>query len=326
MKYFITGATGFVGSWVAQFLTEKGADVTCLVRKTSNLRWLESLPVSFHSGSLEDIESLKAGVQDSDFVLHIAGVTKALSTEEYYHGNVTATRNLLQAVREVNSSIRQFVHISSVAACGPSPSADLAGESLPCRPITEYGRSKLHSEEVVSKFQSDLPVVILRPPAVYGPRDGDVFEVFKNIYHRINLMVGWHDQLVSLIHVWDLAKAIILAAESPRATGETFFVCDDHPYFWSEVTHLMEKVMDRKALTVRLPFFLGEFAAGCVETIARLRGKATILNRDKIREVRQPFWTFSNRKIKENLNFQQTVSLEEGIKNTFAWYREQGWL
>ncbi|NIV13398.1 MAG: NAD-dependent epimerase/dehydratase family protein, partial [Aliifodinibius sp.] len=206
MKYFITGATGFIGSWVAQLVTKKGEEVHCLVRRTSNLQWLQELPVHYHYGTLADPNSLKEAVENADYVLHIAGVTKALSIQDYYQGNVKATRNLLEVVREVNPKLKKFIHVSSQAAIGPSPTSTPIDENSPANPLTDYGRSKLETEQVVREFMDILPITILRPPAVYGQRDTDVFEVFKNIRYGLNLKVGNTDQLVSIIQVMDLAR------------------------------------------------------------------------------------------------------------------------
>ncbi|RMH77239.1 MAG: NAD-dependent epimerase/dehydratase family protein [Calditrichaeota bacterium] len=326
MRYFVTGGTGFIGSWVVQLLVEKGEEVCCLVRKTSNLRWLKDLPIQYHYGSLLEPDSLKDGVKDADYVLHIAGVTKALTVADYYRGNVEATRNLLQVVQETNSRLRKFVFVGSQAAIGPSPSPEPLTEDSPPHPVTDYGKSKLQAEQAVREFMERLPITILRPPAVYGPRDTDVFEVFRNIRRGINVKVGRTDQLVSIIHVLDLARAILLAAEHPDSTGQTYFVCNDTPCAWSEVIAILQRLMQRRARTIAIPYPVAYAFAGILELAARVQRKPTILNRQKIREVSCPYWVISNEKIRRELGYASQFTLEEGLRNTLEWYRAEGWL
>lgn len=326
MKYFITGATGFVGSWVAKKLIEEGASVRCLVRKTSNLHWIEHLPLEYHYGSLSDTESFKNGIKDADYILHIAGVTKALDIKEYYRGNVQATENLLTAVSEVNPKIKKFVHISSQAAVGPSESEMPINESHPCNPVTDYGKSKLETEQVVQQYFDKLPITILRPPTVYGPRDTDVFEAFRNVKFGINLKIGKIEQYVSMIHVFDLAQGIIHTAESDRGLGETYFICNDQTYSWSQVVGEIKKMMSKKPVNLSVPYPVAYGIASIIEFGALLRGKPTILSRQKMLEIREPYWTASNQKIKTELGFSPKLKLEEGLEITYRWYKENHWL
>lgn len=326
MNYFITGATGFVGSWVAQELSRKGEQVTCLVRKTSNLKWLKGLPAAYHYGSLLEPETLKEGIRNADYVLHIAGVTKALSLKEFYSGNVEATRNILEVVKAENPGIKKFVHISSQAAAGPSAGKLPKDETAPANPLTDYGRSKLQSEETARQYMEFFPLTILRPPTVYGPRDTDVFEVFKNVRMGVNLKVGSNDPVVSIIHAFDLARGIMVAAEHPKSSGETFFITNEEPCAWSEVIDILQKLMHKKVLTIPIPYPLAYSAGAAMELAARLSGKPTILNRQKIREVRAGYWVASSRKIKEYLGFTPRLSLQQGLKETLEWYQEHKWL
>ncbi|MFQ5582940.1 MAG: NAD-dependent epimerase/dehydratase family protein [Calditrichia bacterium] len=326
MKYFLTGATGFVGSWVAEKLTEKQAEVVCLVRPTSNLQWLEHLPVKYHRGSLFQPGSIEKAVEDADYILHIAGVTKALHREDYYKGNVETTRNLLKMVEQVNPGIKKFVLISSQAAAGPSPTREPIDESFPPRPISDYGKSKLQSEIVAKEYGDKLPITILRPPTVYGPRDSDVLEVFKNIKRGVSLKVGSVEQYISMIHVFDLAAGIILAAESGQATGKTFFICDDQAYPWSEIVNILKEVMGRRAVNVTVPYPLAYGVATVAELLSKMKGKPTVLNRRMMKEIQQPNWVISNKKIKTELHFSPGISLDKGLKITYDWYREHKWL
>ncbi len=328
MKVFVTGATGFVGSWVVEEWLRQYPDtqLVCLVRSTRNLRWLQHLPVILFTGSLSDPESLLPALRDVDYVLHIAGVTKALHIADYYRGNVAATQHLLEAVYRAAPGVRKVVHISSQAAVGPSPSPEPIDETHPCRPITDYGKSKLESEKIARRWMDRLPITILRPPAVYGPRDRDVFHLFKNLKWGIKLKIGGREQWVSIIHVFDLARGIVLAATHPASTGETFFICNDEVYPWSHITGLLQRIMGKKTLTLSIPYPIAYGAAAIIEAVAYLQRKPTILNRQKMHEVRQPYWGISNLKIRQQLGFQQAISLEEGLRQTLQWYLEQDWL
>lgn len=326
MKYFVTGATGFVGSWVAEKLVEKGETVICLVRKTSNLRWLKHLPVKYHYGSLLDKGSLEAGVKEADYIVHCGGVTKALSSEEYYLGNVNATRNLLKATTIVNQNVRKFVHISSQAAVGPSESINPILESHHCSPLTDYGKSKLETERVVHRFFDKLPIAILRPSTVYGPRDTDVLEAFRNVKYRINLKIGKIEQYVSMIHVFDLADGIIHTAQNESGLRETYFVCNDQPYSWTQVIGEIKKLMDKRPINLSVPYSVAYGIASIIEFVSRMRGKPTILDRQKMKELREQYWTASNQKIKTQLGFSPKISIEDGLRITLEWYKENNWI
>jgi len=326
MKYFVTGGTGFIGSWVVKKLVDKGESVVCLIRKTSNLRWVKDLPIEFITGSLFESSTYRKTLREADVILHIAGVTKALTSKEYYRGNVEATRFLLQTVQQVNPKIKKFVHISSQAAVGPSPTPEPIDETFPCNPITDYGKSKLASEELVKKYMDIFPVTIIRPPAVYGPRDTDVFEVFKSVYKGINLKVGFKEQIVSIIHVWDLVSGILLAAEHPDSTGQIFFVANDDPYRWNDVIEILKNIMGKKVINFSVPFFLAYGVASFIEMVAKIKRQPTILNRQKIIEVKQPYWVVSNRKITKMLGYHPEVSLEQGLRLTYEWYLQNHWL
>lgn len=323
---FLTGATGFVGSFVAQKLIERKHQVTCLVRNTSNRRWIEQLPLTYCTGSLYQPDSYKDAVKAADYILHIAGVTKALNRDEYYRGNVNATEYLLDTVVRQNPNIKRFLLVSSQAAVGPSPGPEPIDETAPMNPLTDYGKSKMEAERIAHNYMDKIPITIVRPPAVYGPRDTDVLNFFKNMKWGINLQVGRTDQLVSLIYVEDLAEGIIRAAFSSHTAGETYFLCEDPPYRWSEFARIAARVMGKKYITVRVPYFLAYGVATLLEIISQIQRQPTILNRQKMREIKEPYWALSCKKAEEHFGFRTTIPLPEGIRRTVEWYRQMGWL
>ena len=210
MRALLTGATGFIGSYFAQYLIEKGYQVRCLVRTSSNLRWIADLDVECVYGSLENNGSLKEALADVDYVLHLAGITKGLQEEDFIRHNVDGTKNLLQAVLESGQKFKRFLYVSSQAAAGPSATLQPLDEQSDLHPITPYGRSKLQAEQLVHSLSGHVPYTIVRPPAVYGPRDTDVLQFFKTVKMGLLPKLNGHDQYASIIHVKDLVRGLFL--------------------------------------------------------------------------------------------------------------------
>lgn len=325
-QVFLTGATGFVGSFVARELIARQHRVTCLIRSSSNRRWLNDLPVDYCIGSLMQTETFLEALKKSDYVLHVAGVTSAKNEQGYIEGNVRPTESLLRAIDTYHPEIRRFLLVSSQAAVGPSPSEKPIDESHPYQPLTDYGRSKMLSEKIAHGYISRIPITIVRPPAVYGPRDTGVYNFFKLINRGLNLMVGKTDQLVSLVYVEDLARGIVQAAFSPQSIGQTYFLCEEAPYYWSQVTQLTAQILNRKYLTIKLPYSFTYTIAFIVEKLTALSGSPSILNRQKMNELRQPFWVISPQRAQRDFQYQTVFPLPVGLKKTIDWYKEQRWL
>ncbi len=326
MRVFITGATGFIGSHLAEALYAKGYQLRCLVRKTSSLEWIKHLPIEYVYGSLFDIPVLRKGVEDVDYVYHLAGLTKASSKEEYFQGNHIATKNLLDAVVTSGVSLKRFVHISTQAAVGPSANGTPIDEETPFHPITTYGVSKMEAEKECLKLAGKIPVTITRPPAVYGPRDKDIFAFFKAMNSRFQPMIGFNDKHVSLIHVKDLVDGILLAGEHPVAVGKTYFISSERYYSWKDVGEVTSRVIGKGALRLRIPESAVYTIAAFAELFSLITRKAVLLNFEKARDIVQDAWTCSIAKAQRELGFSEKLSLEEGIRSTVAWYRDRGWL
>jgi nucleoside-diphosphate-sugar epimerase len=326
LNVLVTGATGFIGSHLAEALHRTGATVRCLVRSTSNTRWLKRLSVEEVHGDLFDAQVLRDAVSGVDLIFHSAGLTKARTAEEYIKANATGTRNLLEAAAAHNPGIRRFVHISSQAAVGPSPTKVPIAEETPAHPITGYGRSKWMAEQECHRLMGALPVTIVRPPAVYGPRDQDVFAFFQTMARGLQPMVGFRDTYVSLIHVFDLVRGFLAAAESTRSVGQTYFITSREVYNWKQVGEVTRRVMGVRAISVRLPKAAVYAVAAVAQGMASFGEKPALLNIEKAREMVQDYWTCDHRKALRDFGFQQEVGLEEGIRTTVSWYREQGWL
>ncbi len=324
--FFVTGATGFIGGFVIKQLIAQKHRVTCLVRASSNLQWLNDLPVTLCYGSTNEPGEFLPYLREAEFILHVAGVTKARDKGEFYRGNAQATEALLSALPQSNSNLQRFVLVSSQGAVGPSPGESPIDESHPASPLTDYGRSKLQAEIIARSFMDRIPVTIVRPPAVYGPRDKDTLNFFRLIKRGLNIMIGKVDQRVNMVYVEDLAAGIIQAALSPAAAGKTYFLCEKQSYLWSEVAGIAGRIMTKKYLTIRLPFPLVYGIAFFLEIGARAAGRTTILNRQKMAELKQPFWVVSPENAERDFDYVTRFSLDQGIQSTISWYREKNWL
>jgi dihydroflavonol-4-reductase len=326
MKILVTGATGFIGSHLAELLLKKNYSVRCLIRKTSNTVWLKDLPVELVYGDLFDAEALHRAVEGVDFIYHSAGLTKAKTEEEYFRGNSTGTRNLLDAVTEYNPGVRRFVLFSSQAAAGPSPTKDPIDESVPAHPITTYGRSKLAAEQECLNAAKTIKITIVRPPVVYGPRDKDVFEFFHTVSMGLQPMAGMKDKFVSMIHVSDLIRGTVMAAENPKALGQTYYISSKEVYNWRDLGEITRKALGNRVLRVRIPE-PGIYAIAAVaELMAKFSSKPALINFEKARDMVQNYWTCDASRAKRDLGFEQEMPLEAGITSTIQWYKDAGWL
>lgn len=326
MRAFITGATGFIGSFLAEELLKKKYQVRCLVRQSSDVRWIRGLNLEFHYGSLLNIDSLASGLQDCDCIYHLAGLTKARTEQEYFKGNFDGTRNLVDAALQFKDKIKRFVYVGSQAAVGPSPSMIAIDENHLPHPLTYYGKSKLAGEQYVQKHAAQLPVTIIRPPAVYGPRDKDVLEFFRTVSKGIIPRLGGKEQFLSLVHVRDLVRGILMAGENAKAEGQTYFICNQLPYSWDEVSRTTLKVLNKKGIRIPVPLTLMKVVALFGESVAALTKKPALVNNQKIIEMQQTYWTCSAKKAKMELGFVNEINLEQGIQETINWYQEQKWM
>lgn len=326
MKALVTGTTGFIGSHVAEALVARDYEVTCLVRRTSDLRWLADLGVKLAYGDVEDQESLLRAVEGQDYVFHCAGITKAKRARDYFVVNAQGTENVLRACRERQVALKRFVLVSSQAAAGPSGSRKPLSEEDPCKPITAYGRSKCEAERLVQQAGGAIPYSIIRPSAVYGPRDRDILFFFRMINRGVMIAMGRGERYLNLVYVDDLVRGILAAAEAKEGAGETYFVTNAQAHAWEEAVRIVAAALEKRYVRLRIPRALGYVGAFLAECAARLRGKPALLNRDKLRDILQPYWLCSPEKIEKQLGFRASVTFEEGARITARWYREHGWL
>ena len=320
---FVTGGTGFVGSHLAQVLLEHGySEVRCLVR--TRLKWLENIPVVPVRGILSDQALIADAVRDADFVYHLGGVTRARTYADLEAGNVTATQHLLDTIMAANPGIAKVLITSTLAAVGPAPDGR-ADESTSLRPVSRYGRSKAAMEAVVRDYASALPIVVVRPPSVYGPRDRDVFTFFKAVQQGFCPVLRG-DSGITLVHARDLARGMKEAAEAEATRGETYFIGNDEDVSWASLRRAVMAALGVRAITVPVPRMLVMPAAYLAEGLGKLLGQYPPFNLDKGRELLYTAKRCSSAKAAKDFGYRPRIPLAEGLSHTIAWYQAQGWL
>jgi dihydroflavonol-4-reductase len=269
---------------------------------------------------------LREALQGADYVFHIAGVTKAKKQRQYHDGNVLSTRNLLEAASKI-STIKKFCYVSSMTAIGPSHDGTPLTEDAPAHPITAYGVSKLEAETVCELYSSRIPIVILRPPAVYGPRDQDLLDIFRWVKRGFKPVFGSDKKRLSVIYGPELARAIVEATIAERTRGETYFVADATAYRFNDVMDQLAALFGRrKTISVRFPAPLFYSIAGIAELVSLFGTGPATLNIEKARDLLQMNWVCSPQKLEEHIGFRSQMPIKEGLEATIKWYEKFGWL
>jgi len=322
----VTGASGFVGSHLVDRLIAEGHQVKCILRKSSSTRWLDGKPVEIYNCGLFDKEALSNILKDADYLFHIAGVVKSKSDEGYYKGNVETTKTLLDVLCEVNTNIKRVVITSSLTACGPSLNDIICNEDTPEHPITTYGKSKLAQELLAKKYMDKLPITIIRPPAVFGPRDTEIYLVFKTYKMGLMTLVGFNKKELSLVYVDDLVNGIFISAISEKSIGQIYFIAAEEINTWPQVSSFIAKAFGKKALNIRFPHWLVYVVASFAQFFAMFSSQPATFNLEKARDFVQKSWTCDVTKAKKDLNYAQSISIEKAMINTIDWYKKMKWL
>jgi len=327
MRVMVTGASGFLGSHIAEQLAKEGHEVRVLVRNSSNRRFLADFPHEEAIGDVTDPASLPSALQEVDVVVHAAGLVKARSAAEFYAVNAQGTANLLAAVDQAAPHLRRFVYVSSLAAHGPSDDGQPRPPDSPPYPITVYGRSKLRGEELVQAWGRSDQAVIIRLPVVYGPRDPQLLPFFRLARWRIAPLLMGGRNCISIIYVEDAARAIAQAASAEADMSRKIYCTDDgNVYSWRDLLAAVEEAVGRRALRLSSPRWAFVATALLSETYGFFLRRAVSLTREKVLEMSQPFWVCSHETLRQDLGWSPQVGVKEGAKLTAAWYRRQGWL
>jgi nucleoside-diphosphate-sugar epimerase len=326
----VTGSSGFIGSHLVRGLLEQGATVRALVRPQSATKARDSR-VEYHEVDLLNERAVaESNVWDgATHVFHLAGLTVANSAEQFRLGNVQPIAHIVAALRS-RANPPHLILVSSQAAAGPARDRDapVSEGDLPA-PFEPYGRSKREAELVVEAASDSMPVTIVRPPAVYGPGDRDFLEAFKQALGAVALHASPPDSWFDLLHVADVVNALLLAAQSKASHGRTYFLSHDTPIRWRDLYDHVATSASVSATSVRhvqVPTVLMQGAAIVGDTIGLVTGRTPLLNSQKLLMSKPSFWLCSSQRIREELHWKPVVTPHNGVRETYLWYVDAGWL
>jgi nucleoside-diphosphate-sugar epimerase len=327
MKVCLTGGNGFLGSHILDGLQNAGIRTSLMLRRTADTgfiaRHLKHVDIRY--AELGDADTVEKALRGVEVVIHCAGKTKALRNSEYEMVNGAGTRSIVTAANNRADSIRHLIYISSLAVSGPGTLSRPARESAPPHPVSIYGRSKWAGEEAVQQ-NCRSTWTILRPAAVYGPRDRDFLKVFKAVKMRFMPLFDNRQRPLSLAFAPDVAAAVIACLGQPKALGKIYHVAAAQPSSTEELLRTIAARMGKRPWRVTLPNRVLYPLGGLQEMLARFTGRPGILSRDKAREISAPGWVCTTERIARDLEFYAPTPLSQGISETLDWYRRQGWL
>jgi nucleoside-diphosphate-sugar epimerase len=322
----VTGASGFIGSHLVDALVADGVDVR-LLRRSGHTAAAAPRGTTAHHVDLAATDAHLAPVwRGVTHVFHLAARTRALDAMAFAAANVAPTAQLA-AVLARQSAPPRLVFVSSQAAAGPATAVDRPlTDADVARPVDAYGRSKYDAETAVRAQSAAVPAVILRPSAVYGPRDRDFLQVFQQVQRAVALhaVPPWHQ--LSLVHVSDVVAALRLAAVHANAVGRTFFVSADDPISWGALYDEVAAVMRRSPARLTVPSAVLHGAALGSELLARWRGRDPLLTRAKLELTRHPYWACDAVGLRTTLGWNPAVQRAHGWAQTYAWYQEARWI
>ena len=329
MKILITGASGFIGSFIVEEALKRGFETWAAVRKSSSREWLQDERIHFIELNLSSKEQLVEQLRgkDFDYVVHAAGVTKCLNKQDFHRINTEGTRNLAEALLEVGMPLKRFVFVSSLSIFGAikeqQPYEEIRESDTP-QPNTEYGKSKLEAEKYLAT--TTLPYIILRPTGVYGPREKDYFIMAKSIQQHSDFAVGYQQQDITFVYVSDVVQAVFLALTNGE-NGRKYFLSDGEVYQSTTFSDLIHEELGRPWwIRIKAPIWVLRIITFIGEYVGQMTGKVTALNNDKFHILKQRNWRCDIQPAIDELGYQPTVKLEEGVRRSIKWYKEHGWL
>lgn len=312
----VTGASGFIGSHLAEFLVKKGWSVTCLLRPTSRRNRLQGLSVKFAVGDPEDKTFLEKSATGQDYVFHVAGRIRSASKEIYDRSNHLFTRNLSRACAEKAPKLKRFVYVSSISAAGPSPPGETADESFPPSPNSEYGRSKRRGETALEELRGILSYTIIRPPNVYGPGQQETEMLIKIVQKRIVPVLKSLKKKTSLIHSGDLVRGITEAAVHSRTRDRVYYLTDGRQYSWRELILTVKDIVlgDGLFFPLKEPLILA--AAGGADLLKKTGMFSTMFGLRAWKTITETPWLFSSARAEKDFGFRAEYDLVQGLKQT----------
>lgn len=333
-KILITGASGFIGSFIVEQGLAQGYEVWAGIRGTSSRKFLKDKRIKFIELSLNDRELLNSQISTFkqehgvwDYVVHAAGATKCLDKKEFLQTNFEGTRNLVEALKNADSSPKKLIYLSSLSVFGPARESEPhtpIEESDHAEPNTAYGHSKLMAEAYIKNC--GIPYITLRPTGVYGPRERDYYQMAVSIKKHIDFAVGYKKQTITFIYVKDLVKAIYLAIEKD-VTNRSYFVSEPRGYSSRSFSdYIQENLGIKCVLHITAPLWVLKAISTISEGIARITRKPATLNSDKYNIMKQRNWLCDTTPIEKELGFIADYNLEKGTKETIEWYKQEKWL
>lgn len=330
-KILVTGASGFIGSFIVEEALNRGFEVWAGVRKTSSRRYLQDSRINFLELDFSSHDTLRQQLEghEFDYIVHAAGVTKCLHKEDFFRVNTEGTRNLLLALRELRMPLKRFVYMSSLSVFGAvreqQPYTEIEESDTP-HPNTAYGKSKLEAEKILDEQGQGFPYIILRPTGVYGPREKDYYLMAKSIKNHMDFSVGFSRQDITFIFVKDVVQAVFLALDHGR-NGRKYFLSDGDVYQSSTFSDLLHEAMGHPWwIRIRAPFWLLRLITFFGEWSGKLTGKMSVLNNDKYNILKQRNWRCDIEPAADELGFRPEYKLREGVDITVKWYKDNGWL
>ena len=331
MKVLITGASGFIGSFIVEDALYRGWETWAGVRPTSWRRYLRDKRINFVNLNLDSEEELVEQLRgkDFDYVVHAAGATKCLHREDFFRINTDGTKHLVNALLRLKMPIKKFVYLSSLSVFGAiheqQPYQEITEADTP-RPNTAYGESKLQAERFLDGVAASLPVVVLRPTGVYGPRERDYYMLAKSIKRHVDFAVGFKRQDITFLYVSDLVEAVFLALEKGPA-GRKYFLSDGKVYQSRTFSDLCWKELGRPFLIrLKAPLWALRVVTLMGECWGRMTGRVTALNNDKYNILKQRNWRCDITPARRELEFSPIYDLRMGVNEAIDWYLENEWL
>ncbi len=329
----ITGANGFIGSFLVEEAIRKGYKVYAAVRRNSDLSQIRDLDIEFIYPNLSDQQALKDFFEEQkdlgltfNYILHNAGATKVSKKEDYFKINTGLTKNLVNALIESNCIPEKFLLMSSLAACGPGDPNSLQPIHIDqvSKPLTSYAKSKLEAEKFL-ETAGNFPWIALKPTTVYGPREKDLLVFMKMINKGFEGYIGLKEQHLSFIYVKDLARAAITALES-SILHKKYLVADGCSYTNHQLGEMIRERLNKKTFRIRVPLFIAHLAAWFSETGEKIKGNFPIFNKEKMNELSSINWLCDSNPSRNELDFFPHYNLNSGLTETIEWYLEHKWL
>ncbi|AOM79878.1 NAD-dependent epimerase/dehydratase family protein [Pedobacter steynii] len=326
-KVLITGATGFVGYHLINKALAAGLEVYAAVRPDTDRTHLKEFDIQYTHLDYSSVDSLKRELEEKQYqyIIHAAGITKAKTKEAYNKVNAEYSRNLALAANTAAINLEKFVFVSSLAALGPL--TDLTAEiqdDTPGRPVTNYGASKLLAEQYLAEI-SGLPLIVIRPTAVYGPREKDLFILFNSINKGLEPHIGSFTQQLSFVYVTDLATVIVKALFSSLVSRQ-FNVSDGHVYNRYALADGLKKALHKKTLKFHLPVPVVGAMAALMDIFYAKSRNTPALNKEKMAELTAINWACNIGHVKADLGYDPEFDLEKGLNETVSWYKSNNWL